>query len=327
MRTRAYLHEDTMWNLISTKLAKEMGMEVTPIQANVGWNIPNLTNKSGNPVRADGTGVASIMRLGTDWKVVDWAVCSGLDTPVLLSKNTWEFLMDTRRGPPWWDYCKRADIHLSFLDIPENGQVTECCPKCTEEKRMRRFIAQRGKLSMANILSPVKTFDREVILAKGRESIKKKQSTAVTLEADLPGGWTVKASTERRENCSENDCQQLVIMAQGPTKPPDAPLGVGASGLISVKGITRNISDTDVRIFTDKHTLWQKPEEGYHKISILFLGGCCKYLGGLASDKCNNEDTGIEVGVSSTKGTSNEVLVGTGDPKVMKSRQGINIGF
>ena len=98
-------------------------------------------------------------------------------------------------------------------------------------------------------------------------------------------------------------------------------------GLISVQGITRNTSGTDVRIFTDEHALWKKPEEGYHKISLQFLGGCCKYLGGLSSDKCINEETGVEVGVSSTKGTSNEVLVGTGDPEVMQSRQGINIGF
>ena len=72
----------------------------------------------------------------------------------------------------------------------------------------------------------------------------------------------VKAVTERRKNCSENDCQQLIITAEGPTRPPDVPMGVGASDLISVKGITRNALDTDVRISTDEHALWKKPEEG-----------------------------------------------------------------
>ena len=210
--------------------------------------------------------------------------------------------------------------------------MPECCPKCTAEKRIRKLIAERdgqNPADIADILTPVKPlpFDREVILAKGQELVKRNQGATVTLEADLPGGWTVKAVTERRKDCSENDCQQLIITAEGPTRPPDAPMGVGASGLISVQGITRNALDTDVRISTDEHALWKKPEEGYHKILLRFLGGCCKYLGGLSSDKCNEEETGIEVGVSSTKGTSNEVLVGTRDLEVMQNRDGINIGF
>ena len=114
VRARAYLDEDTGWNLIFTEMVKDMGMEMTPVPASVGWNFPNFKNKSGGQIKIVGTGVASIMRLGTDWKAADWVVCSGMDTPVLLKKETWSFSMDTMRGPQWWEKLQTCQYPLEL---------------------------------------------------------------------------------------------------------------------------------------------------------------------------------------------------------------------
>ena len=59
----ARFNEDTEWNLISIRMAKDMSMDIMPIPASVGWNCPDWENKEGGKVKAVGLGVGSIMRL------------------------------------------------------------------------------------------------------------------------------------------------------------------------------------------------------------------------------------------------------------------------
>ena len=94
VKAHARFDEDTDWDLISIKMAKDMGMDIMPVPASVGWTLTDWENKEGGKVKAVGLGVGSIISLGTDWKSVDWAVCSGMDTPILLKKETWSFLME-----------------------------------------------------------------------------------------------------------------------------------------------------------------------------------------------------------------------------------------
>ena len=114
--------------------------------------------------------------------------------------------------------------------------------------------------------------------------------------------------------------------AEGPSRPADAMKGVGSLGRISIRGICRNATDTEIKIYSDEAGLWRDPDEQRHKITIRFLGGCCKYLPGPCSDQCKEEETGVEVAVTSTTGSSNEVLVGSSHPE-SQSNEKVDINF
>ena len=102
--------------------------------------------------------------------------------------------------------------------------------------------------------------------------------------------------------------------------------GMGALGKISICGVCRNATDTDIKIYTDESALWRDPEEQLHKITIRFIGGCCKYLPGPSSDQCKEEETGVKVGVTSTTGSSNEVLVDSSHLET-QSNEKVDINF
>ena len=192
VQSLARYNPGTDWDMMSATMALEIGMEIRPLPECIGWNCPTM-NKKGGRIEAMGIGTSNIMQHGTDWSTVKWAVCNGMDMPLLLKRETWNFLMNIH-GPPWYDYCMHSEVHLSFLDIGQNGEAPpECCKKCKEErdknKELRRL--REEKENPGKPAEPLKIF-RKVLLAQGKEMAKKNKGKIVTLEADLPGGWKAK---------------------------------------------------------------------------------------------------------------------------------------
>ena len=143
--------------------------------------------------------MGNIMRHGTEWRQSEWIICKGMDTPLLLGTDTWNFLMSIDTNP-WNDYCQNSGAHLSFLDIGRNGEAPpECCRKCIEEKKEHRDNRNlKGEAQGPGKQPESAKSLKQTLIDKGVEMAKKNSTAIVTLEADMPQGWKTRAYTKRR---------------------------------------------------------------------------------------------------------------------------------